>query len=112
MFGFNLKALDYYLVLNKRPVPNKQPGGEILKRQVKIHPSLFYPNKRPGGSILEWRSIQGLINKRPGVVDSALNSTGNVTGVTQVPIDILPVNCWHLHWKKLELNQSSCIKLD
>ena len=46
MFGFNLKALDYYLVLNKRPVPNKQPGGEILKRQVKIHPSLLNPNKR------------------------------------------------------------------
>ena len=39
-------------------------------------------------------------------------NTGNETGVTKVPIDILPVNCWHLHWEKLELNQSSCIKLD
>ena len=26
---------------------------------------------------------------------------------TELPIDIFLENCWRLHWKKLELNQSS-----
>ena len=37
--------------------------------------------------------------------------TANVAGETKVPIYNFPKNCWHLHWKKLDLNSSSNITL-